>query len=113
MEQRYNMRSPGKSQQLYETLILAYHLSPVTAAVKRLMREAMELRDPTFMYYAQPLEVHHVSISTLTISLVSLSYPLNHRITCLSGISPSEGRRGQSSREDSIMVESSYLLSTP
>ena len=31
--------------------------SPAAAAVKRLMREAMELREPTFMYFAQPLEV--------------------------------------------------------
>ena len=33
------------------------HLSScLFSAVKRLMREAIELRDPTPMYYAQPLE---------------------------------------------------------
>ena len=32
-------------------------LPPYPTAVKRLMREAMELKDPTPMYFAQPLEV--------------------------------------------------------
>jgi hypothetical protein len=41
MEGQYNLRSP---------------------AVKRLMREAKELRNPTYQYYAQPLEVSDVAV---------------------------------------------------
>ena len=37
-------------------MFIVTDLTPVTTAVKRLMREAIELKDPTPMYFAQPLE---------------------------------------------------------
>ena len=37
-------------------MFIVTDLTLVTTAVKRLMREAIELKDPTPMYFAQPLE---------------------------------------------------------
>ena len=43
-------------------------------AVKRLMKEAQELRDPTEQYYAQPLEVSIDGTRILVIKTMSFFY---------------------------------------
>ena len=53
-------------------------VSVVPPAVKRLMREAIELRNPTPMYFAQPLEVNGMEThSGLDLLLASSHLPFS------------------------------------
>ena len=54
MKTNYNTRSPGKIDGLNQNRV---HCSSGGVAVRRLMKEAIELKDPTPLYHAQPLEV--------------------------------------------------------
>lgn len=52
-------------------------------AVKRLMKEAAELRDPTDHYHAQPLEVSHTWDSLGLISTTNIPVLLIINIVCV------------------------------
>ncbi|XP_024275627.1 ubiquitin-conjugating enzyme E2 J1 isoform X2 [Oncorhynchus tshawytscha] len=57
MENKYNLKSPGATEKIHsEWRTLSRGSFSCQPAVKRLMKEAAELRHPTEHYHAQPLE---------------------------------------------------------
>ena len=58
MEAKYNMRSPGMlcSFHVIDGVISLINKYNLFTAVKRLMREAQELSEPTSEYHAQPVD---------------------------------------------------------
>lgn len=53
---QYNARNPG-TRVYFDLSIRSLSLELLSSAVKRLMKEAQELREPTELYTAQPLDV--------------------------------------------------------
>lgn len=67
MKTNYNTRSPGEiSATLPDQSSVLALCSIDYVAVRRLMKEAIELKDPTSMYHAQPLEVSLQVINSLS-----------------------------------------------
>lgn len=52
---QYNQRSPGM---VFEIVSKFSNNFPFSKAVRRILREAKEMKEPTYEYFAQPLEVY-------------------------------------------------------